>query len=88
MLCFYFFDVYLVVVLMIYWLVNLEWVYCIFLVGEMDFDGFLYLINGFGDQFDMMEIFKLVCLFKVYFIECFMAYYIEMIEEEINVGIM
>ncbi|WP_425420167.1 LamG-like jellyroll fold domain-containing protein [Phaeodactylibacter xiamenensis] len=82
------FDAYLAAAPTIHRLVNPERAYRTFLVGETDFDGFLYLTNGFGDQPDMMETLKLARLLKAHSIERPMAYHTEMIEEETNAGIM
>lgn len=82
------FDAYLAAAPTVHRLADPERAYRTFLVGEMDFDGFLYLTTGFGDQPEMMETLKLARLLKAHSIERPMTYHTEMIEEETNASIM
>lgn len=82
------FDAYLAAAPTVHRLTDPERAYRTFLVEEVDFDGFLYLTTGFGDQPDMMETLKLARLLKAHSIERPMVYHTEMIEEETNAGIM
>lgn len=81
------FDAFILAAPPIYRLKDPERQYRTFLVEYMDFDGFVFIANGFGDQGAMRESQLLTRLMKSHSVERPMQYHFELMENETNASV-